>query len=122
MIPVPPRRSRDLADQTQATVGVFLPVACWAAFRSSVVTSTRSTPSQLWHTRLKDSGRTIWRAIACRCPQHSHVTIARMTPPPGAGLSGPQDIGACHRAPREPCNPPVRDTVVAGLRSGLLVT
>ena len=31
----------------------------WAAWRSLMVTSTRSTPSQLWHTRLNDSGRTI---------------------------------------------------------------
>src|SRR5580704_2850523 len=45
--------------QTQATGWVFLPVACWAAWRSLMVTSTRSTPSQLWHTRLNDSGRTI---------------------------------------------------------------
>jgi len=73
----------DSATQTQATGWVFLPVACWAASRSLMVTSTRSTPSQLWQTRLNDSGRTIWRAIACRCPQHSHVTTARITPPPG---------------------------------------
>ena len=83
MIPVPPPRPTDGSVQTQATGWVFRPVACWAACRSFTVTSTRSTPSQLWQMRLKDSGRTIWRAIACRCPQHSHVTTARMTPPPG---------------------------------------
>jgi len=67
--------------QTQATGLVCLPVDSCAAWRSSKVTSTRSTPSQLWQIRLNDSGCTICRAIACRCPQHSHVTTARIFSP-----------------------------------------
>jgi hypothetical protein len=38
----------------------------------------------------------------------------------GAGLSGPQDLGASHQAPETPANPRLRDTVVADLRSGLV--
>jgi len=84
------------------------------------VTSTRRTPSQLWQTRLNNSGRTIWRAIGLPvsaaltrhdCSHHSSA---------GPRHSGPQGSGASHQGPGIPANPPVRDTVVAGLRSGLV--
>src|ERR1700726_3561954 len=38
----------------------------------------------------------------------------------GAGQSGPQGLGASHQPSHAPVNPPLRDTVVADLRSGLV--
>src|SRR5581483_1686483 len=56
--------------------GVWRVSRAWS--KSPTVTSTRRTPSHLWHTTWNDSGSRMGRATAWRCPQHSHVTIARI--------------------------------------------
>jgi YD repeat-containing protein len=71
-----------------------------AAPRSSEVTSTRSTPSHSWQTTWNASGRRIGRATACRWPQHSHVTMARI---PSPTVGAPQR--GCRRLLHRALNP-----------------
>jgi hypothetical protein len=78
-----------------AAWGARLGAGVWACLRSAVVTSTRSTPSQPWQITWNCSGRRMGRATAWRYPQHSHVTMARISP-----LAPPLSSS------RRPCGPP----------------
>jgi len=92
-------------------VADLLGAAVRAARRSSVVTSTRRTPSQPWQITWNVSGRRMGRATAWRYPQHSHVTMARISPlaPPRSsgrfatglpGLAEPPEIATRDRRNR----------------------